>query len=108
MSDFSEKKYFLGLQVCKLHSGLFLSQSKYALDILKKNKILDWKPTSTPFSSIVKFNSESPFKKVDATLFMWLVGNLVYLTRTKLEIFFVVNLVFIFMRDPPKNSFVDY
>jgi hypothetical protein len=33
MSDSGELNYFLSLQVCKIHDGLFLSQSKYALYI---------------------------------------------------------------------------
>ena len=32
MIDLHEMNYFVGLQVCKLHHGLFISQSKYALD----------------------------------------------------------------------------
>ena len=49
MSDLGELTYFLGVQISRLHDGLFISQTKYLLDLSKKFKMFDYKPTPTPF-----------------------------------------------------------
>jgi hypothetical protein len=41
--------YFLGLQVLLMFDGLFLSQSKYVLDLLHHFKIVDCKSCATSF-----------------------------------------------------------
>jgi len=43
-----ELTYFLGLQVKQLKHGIFLSQSKYCFDLLKKFKMEDCKEVATP------------------------------------------------------------
>ena len=40
-------KYFLGIEIAQSSSGVVLSQSKYALDILEKTGMLDCKPVDT-------------------------------------------------------------
>jgi hypothetical protein len=41
--------YFLGLQVFQTNEGIFLSQSKYACDLLHCFHMGDYKPTPSPF-----------------------------------------------------------
>jgi Reverse transcriptase (RNA-dependent DNA polymerase) len=48
MTDLGLMKYFLGLQVRQDKKGIFVSQEAYAKDILKKNKMNDYNPISTP------------------------------------------------------------
>ena len=69
MSDLGELNYFLGLQISRLHDGLFISQAKYALDLLEKFNMLECKPAPTPFQSGIKLTKECISKKVDATLY---------------------------------------
>ena len=54
MSDLGELNYFLGLQISRLHDGLFISQEKYALDLLEKFNMLECKPAPTPFQFGIK------------------------------------------------------
>ena len=61
MSDLGELNYFLGLQISRLHDGLFISQAKYALDLLEKFNMLECKPTPTPFQSRIKLTKEYIF-----------------------------------------------
>ena len=42
-----ELKYFLGLQIKQLQEGIFISQTKYTQDILKKIGMKDAKPIKT-------------------------------------------------------------
>ena len=76
----------------------FISQEKYASDLLEKFNMLECKPTPTPFQSRIKLTKECIFKKVDATLYRQLVGSLVYLTHSRLDIYFAINLVSRFMQ----------
>lgn len=48
MKDLGELKYFLEIEVASSEEGVFLSQRKYLLDLLKDTSILGSKPTTTP------------------------------------------------------------
>ena len=47
MSMLGELKFFLGLQFYQSDKGIFISQTKYIKDMLKKFKIEDSKPVNT-------------------------------------------------------------
>jgi hypothetical protein len=92
--------YFLGLQVLKTNEGIFLSQSKYACDLLRRFHMDDCKPTPSPFQSGVKLTSTCTSPEVDATLYRQLVGSLLYLNHTHPDLSFVVGLVARYMQTP--------
>ena len=46
--------YFLGFEVFRNSSGLYLTQSKYIGDLLRKNSMADCKPCDTPIGAGVK------------------------------------------------------
>lgn len=48
MKDLEILKFFLGLVVACTTEGLFLYQSKYALDVISNVDLLGSKPTTTP------------------------------------------------------------
>lgn len=55
MNEFEMKylgimEYFLGMEVYQSENEIFISQIKYAKDILKKIDLVDCKPTSTPIA----------------------------------------------------------
>jgi hypothetical protein len=92
--------YFLGLQVLKTNEGIFLSQSKYACDLLRRFHMDDCKPTPSPFQYGVKLTTTCTSPEVDATLYCQLVGSLLYLTHTHPDLSFVVGLVSRYMKTP--------
>lgn len=49
--DLGKLNYFLGLELTYISDGLFLTQGKYAHDILTRAGLLDAKPISTPLSN---------------------------------------------------------
>lgn len=86
IKDLGHLNYFLGLEVSYLlgEGGLFLTQTKYAHDILDRDGLLDSKPVSTLLSTSEYLVSiGSPF--TDPTLYRSLVGALQYLTITRLD-----------------------
>nr|GEU56917.1 copia protein [Tanacetum cinerariifolium] len=54
MSMMEEKKFFLGLQVNQFSNGIFINQSKYILDILKRFGIENCDTAPTPMVEQVK------------------------------------------------------
>jgi Reverse transcriptase (RNA-dependent DNA polymerase) len=48
MTDLSLMKFFLGLEVRQLETGIFVSQETYTKEILKNYKMTNYNPVSTP------------------------------------------------------------
>ncbi|KAG7559383.1 Integrase catalytic core [Arabidopsis thaliana x Arabidopsis arenosa] len=103
IKDLGELKYFLGIEVCRSKEGLFLSQRKYTLDLLSQVGKLGAKPAKTPLEDDYKANRKGeldnkPFE--DVTQYQRLVGKLIYLTITRPDICFAVNVVSQHMQAP--------
>ncbi|XP_023751168.1 uncharacterized mitochondrial protein AtMg00810-like [Lactuca sativa] len=101
IKDLGQQSYFLGLEVSYMEDdkGLFLTQAKYAHDILDRAKMLDAKPVSTPLSTNDYLVSHgSPYS--DPTLYLSLVGALRYLTITRPDLSYAVNQVSRFLHAP--------
>ena len=66
IKDFGRLKYFLGIEIAHSIKGLFISQRKYTLDLLKETGKLGAKPVSTPIDSNCKLNTEDgePLKDI--------------------------------------------
>ncbi|XP_028124565.1 uncharacterized protein LOC114321596 [Camellia sinensis] len=74
-----------------LYHGFFLSQQKYAGELLLKASMVDCKPSSTPMALKSSFDPASEFPFSDASLCHSLVGGLQYLTITRPDIALAVN-----------------
>ena len=103
MTDLGFLHYFLSLQVLQTNEGIFLSQSKYACDLLRRFHMDNCKPTPSPFQSGVKLSTTCTSPEVDATLYCQLVGSLLYLTHTRPDLSFVVGLVARYMQTPHES-----
>ncbi|XP_058217465.1 uncharacterized mitochondrial protein AtMg00810-like [Rhododendron vialii] len=104
MKDLGSLNYFLGLEVTTTETGLFLSQAQYASDILRKVGLEDCKPSSSPSSAKVPLDPTDPLF-LDVQLFRSLVGSLQYLTLTRLDISFPVNVVCQHMHQPKMSHY---
>jgi Reverse transcriptase (RNA-dependent DNA polymerase) len=101
IKDLGRFKYFLGIEIAhSKENGLFLSQRKYILDLLKKTGKLGAKPSSTPMESNKKLYLEEGELLKDIGQYQRLVGKLIYLTVTRPDIAFAVSLVSQFMHAP--------
>jgi hypothetical protein len=103
MTDLGFLHYFLGLQVLQTNDGIFLSQSKYACDLLRHFHMDDCKLTPSPFQSAVKLTATYTSPEVDATLYHQLVGSLLYFTHNHPDLSFVVGLVAHYMKTPQES-----
>ena len=103
--DLGSLSYFLGLEASLTPDGLFISQLKYARDILTRAQLLDSKPVHTPMVVSQHLTvAGSPFS--NPTLYRSLVGALQYLTITRPDIAHAVNSVSQFLHAPTIDHFL--
>ena len=88
MSMVGDLTFFLGLQVKQRKEGIFISHEKYAQNIVKKFGLDSKKHASTPMSSSTKLNVDSSRVEVSPTLYRSIIGGLLYLTPSRLDIAF--------------------
>jgi len=100
MSMMGELTYFLGLQVKQTRDGIFINQEKYVRDLLKKYKFDSVSSKDTPISAPLSIDSDPNGKKIDSTLYRGMVGSLMYLTASRLDIMFATCLCARFQSDP--------
>lgn len=91
IKDLDELKFFLGLEVLKTKTDIYLNQKKYTLGILTNIGFLKRKPATTPMDCKLKLSRDSgePLKKI--LQYKRLIGRLLYLTSTRPDICFVVQ-----------------
>lgn len=87
----------MGLEVRLTLIGLHLSQSKYVLDLLKRTKMIDCKPCSTPIADRAKLPNQDGTLLSDLSKFHHLLGSLQYLTLTRPDVAYAVNHISQFM-----------
>ena len=102
MKDLGTLSYFLGLEVTSSSNGYYLSQAKYAFDLLSKADITNKKTVSTPLEYNAKLTPLDGEPISDATRYRQLVGSLIYLTVTHPDISHAVGMVSKFM-DAPRS-----
>ncbi|KAF5477817.1 hypothetical protein F2P56_004430, partial [Juglans regia] len=103
--DLGSLSYFLGLEASPTSDGLFISQLKYARDILSRAQLLDSKPVPTPMIVSQHLSADGP-PFSDPTLYRSLVGALQYLTITRPDIAHAVNSVSQFLHAPTDDHFL--
>ncbi|GJY71642.1 copia protein [Tanacetum coccineum] len=80
MSMMGKISFFLGLQISQSPRGIFLNQSKYALESLKKYGMESSDPVDTPMVEKSKLDEDTQGKAVDPTHYRGMIGTLMYLT----------------------------
>lgn len=100
MTDIGLMSYYLGLEVKQMGEGIFLSQERYAKEVLKKFNMLGCSPVNTPMECGMKLSKFGDGEKVDPSFFKSLVGSLRYLTNTRPDILFAVGVVSRYMESP--------
>ncbi|GJT75323.1 hypothetical protein Tco_1042048 [Tanacetum coccineum] len=86
MSMMGEMMFFLGLQVNQSPRGIFLNQSNYVLEILKKYGMETCDPIGTPIEIKDKLDLDQNGSPVDATKYRSMIGSLMYLTSSRPDI----------------------
>ncbi|GJW06717.1 retrovirus-related pol polyprotein from transposon TNT 1-94 [Tanacetum coccineum] len=80
MSMMGKISFFLGLQISQNPRGIFINQSKYALESLKKYGFDSCDPVDTPMVEKSKLDEDKEGKAVDPSHYRGMIGTLLYLT----------------------------
>jgi len=100
MTDLGLLKYFLGIEVKQIEHGIFISQTNYAKQIVKRFKMENSKPAPTPIATGLKLSKEDSSKEVNPTLYKSMVGSLMYLIATRSDLMYAISLISRFMEKP--------
>nr|GEZ26984.1 putative RNA-directed DNA polymerase, eukaryota, reverse transcriptase zinc-binding domain protein [Tanacetum cinerariifolium]GEZ63990.1 putative RNA-directed DNA polymerase, eukaryota, reverse transcriptase zinc-binding domain protein [Tanacetum cinerariifolium] len=103
MSMMGQMSFFLGLQVSKNPRGIFINQSKFALEILKKFRMESCDLVDTPMVDRLKLDEDPLEIPVDQTRFRCMVGSLMYLTASRPGLVFVVCMSARYQASPTKK-----
>ena len=82
--------FFLGLQVSQNPEGIFINQSKYASEILKKFGFNSCDPVDTPMVAASKLDEDPSGTPVYQTKYRSMIGSLMYLTASRPDLLFAV------------------
>ncbi|GJY66679.1 retrovirus-related pol polyprotein from transposon TNT 1-94 [Tanacetum coccineum] len=103
MSMMGQMSFFLGLQVSQTPEGIFINQSKFTLEILKKFGMDSCDPIDTPMVDGLKLDEDSLGILVDQTRFRSMVDSLMYLTASRPDLVFTVCMCARYQASPTKK-----
>lgn len=103
MSMIGELTHFLGLQIRQQDSSIFLSQSKYVKNLVKKFGLDSASSVRTPMSPNVKLTVDLLGKSVDSSLYRSMIGSLLYLTASRPDISYSVGVCARYQANPKES-----
>ena len=90
ISMMRELNFFLRLQIKQSNEGIFINQSKYINDLLKRFELEIAKPMKTSMSSTIKLDKDENDKAVDIIKYRGMIGYLLYIMACRSDIMFSV------------------
>nr|GEW44633.1 retrovirus-related Pol polyprotein from transposon TNT 1-94 [Tanacetum cinerariifolium] len=90
MSMMGKISFFLGLQISQSPRGIFINQSKYALESLKKYGFDYCNPVDTPMVEKSKLDKDKERKTIDPSHYCSMIGTLIYLTASIPDLQFAI------------------
>jgi histone deacetylase 1/2 len=103
VKDLGPLHYFFSIEFLRQSSGgLILSQRKYVLELLRRAGMLKCQPSNTPtmVTDPLSTSDGTPLSCEDATQYRSVVGSLQYLTVTRPDLSYAVNMVYTFLHEP--------
>nr|GEV36104.1 retrovirus-related Pol polyprotein from transposon TNT 1-94 [Tanacetum cinerariifolium] len=103
MSMLEEMKFFLGLHINQFSNGIFINQSKYILDILKRFGMENCDTVPTLMVEQAKLKLDLVRKPVDHTDYRSMIGSLMYATSSRPDIMFVTCICARYQTNPNEH-----
>nr|GEV74083.1 hypothetical protein [Tanacetum cinerariifolium] len=92
-----------GLQICQSRRGIFINQSKYALESLKKYGFESCDPVDTPMVEKSKLDENKEGKAIDLLHYRGMIGTLLYLTASRPALQFAICMCSRYQARPTKK-----
>nr|GEW19148.1 uncharacterized mitochondrial protein AtMg00810-like [Tanacetum cinerariifolium] len=90
MSVMGKISFFLRLQISQSPRGIFINQSKYAFESLKKYGFESYDPVDTPMVKKSKLDEDKEGKAIDLSHYRGMIGTLLYLTASRPDLQFAI------------------
>ncbi|GKB11386.1 retrovirus-related pol polyprotein from transposon TNT 1-94 [Tanacetum coccineum] len=103
MSMVGKISFFLGLQIFQNPRGIFINQSKYALESLNKYGFDSCDPVDTPMVEKSKLDEDKEGKAVDPSHYRCMIGTLLYLTASRPDLQFAICMCAQYQARPTKK-----
>ncbi|KAK2385434.1 putative mitochondrial protein [Trifolium repens] len=100
MSLVGELTYFLGLQIKQMEDTIFICQSKYARNIVRKFGLDNASHKRTPAPTHLKLTKDEQGVGVDQSMYRSMIGSLLYLTASRPDITFAVGVCARYQSEP--------
>ncbi|GJZ77016.1 retrovirus-related pol polyprotein from transposon TNT 1-94 [Tanacetum coccineum] len=91
MPMMGKMSFFLGLQISQSPRGIFINQSKYTLEIIKKYGMQSSDPVDTPMVDKSKLDEDLQGKPIDPTHYHGMTGSHMHLTSSKPYLVFITT-----------------
>ena len=105
MKDLGHLNYFLGLEITHSTDGLYITQVKYASELLSQAGLTDSKTVDTPVELNAHLTPSGGEPLSNPSLYRRLVGNLVYLTVTRPNISYAIHQVSQYLSAPRSTHY---
>ncbi|KAL0356273.1 UNVERIFIED_CONTAM: Retrovirus-related Pol polyprotein from transposon RE2 [Sesamum radiatum] len=92
--------YFLGLEIARGSSGIYVAQTKYIIDIIQDSGLLQAKAASTPLPLGLKLTADCGTLLINPDSYRRLIGRLLYLAFTRPDISHLVQQLSQFLTHP--------
>lgn len=99
-------KYFLGLELSRSELGIYVNQRKYTLDLIQDAGLFGCKPISTLLPKGTKFCSNEGELMTEPQKYRRLIGRLLYLGFTRLDIAFVTQQLSQYVQAPRETHWL--
>jgi hypothetical protein len=93
MSLLGELSFFLDFQIRQRNQGIFISQTKYIREMLKRFGMEDCKPVTTPMETSCKLRKDDDSKSIDQRQYRSMIGSLLYVTTSRPNVMHAVGQV---------------
>nr|GEV38533.1 hypothetical protein [Tanacetum cinerariifolium] len=108
MSMMGKISFFSRLQISQSPRGIFINQSKYALESLKKYGFESCDPVDTLMVEKSKLDEDKEGKAVDPSHYHCMIGTLLYLIANRPDLQFAICMCAQYQARIPKSTYMQY
>jgi hypothetical protein len=86
MSLLGELSFFLGLHIRQSNQGIFIFQTKYIREILKRFRMENCKLVITPMQTSCKLSKDDDSKSIDERQYQSMISSLLYVKTSRPDV----------------------